>query len=121
MRRRVRSRVLTSARTATRTFDLQLAIATLRFPAPAYVEIGTNPNASGSVWRQQGGTFCGSRPRQAEGRSQGNAFVDTGQKQALWPKPRKCKLCLILLASAEGCEPSTLCFKPKISQVSKSF
>jgi hypothetical protein len=26
---------LTSARTATRTFDLQLAIATLRLPAPA--------------------------------------------------------------------------------------
>jgi hypothetical protein len=31
-RRRVRSRLLTSARTATRTFDLQLAIATLRLP-----------------------------------------------------------------------------------------
>jgi len=30
MRRRVRSRLLTSARTATRTFDLLLAIATLR-------------------------------------------------------------------------------------------
>jgi hypothetical protein len=35
MRRRVRARVLTSARTATRNFDLQLAIATLRLPAPA--------------------------------------------------------------------------------------
>jgi hypothetical protein len=31
----MRSRVLMSARTATRTFDLQLAIATLRLPAPA--------------------------------------------------------------------------------------
>ena len=30
MRRRIRSRLLTSDRTATRTFDLQLAIATLR-------------------------------------------------------------------------------------------
>jgi hypothetical protein len=69
MRRRVRSRVLTSARTATRTFDLQLAIATLRLPAQLYVEIGTNPNASGSAWRQQGGPFCGSRPRQVDGRS----------------------------------------------------
>jgi topoisomerase IA-like protein len=44
---------LTSARTATRNLDLQLAIATLRLPAPA--EIGTNPNDSGSVWPQQGG------------------------------------------------------------------
>jgi hypothetical protein len=35
MRRRGRSRVLTSARTAMRSFDLQLAIATLRLPAPA--------------------------------------------------------------------------------------
>src|SRR6267378_900552 len=77
------------------------------YPPQLYVEIGTNPNASGSVWRQQGGTFCGSRPRQVEGRAQGNAFVDTVQKQALWPKPRKCKLCLILLVSAEGLEPST--------------
>jgi hypothetical protein len=34
-RRRGRSRLLTSARTARRTFDLQLAIATLRLPAPA--------------------------------------------------------------------------------------
>jgi len=56
-RRRVRSRVLTSARTATRTFDLQLAIATLRLPAQLHVEIGTNPNDSGSVWRQQGRPF----------------------------------------------------------------
>src|SRR5258705_11576796 len=70
MRRRVRSRVLTSARTAMRNFDLQLAIATLRLPAQLHVEIGTNPNASGSVWRQQGGPFCGSRPRQVEGRSE---------------------------------------------------
>jgi hypothetical protein len=34
-RRRGRSRLLTSARTARRTFDLQLAIATLRLPALA--------------------------------------------------------------------------------------
>ena len=27
------------------------------YPPQLYVEIGTNPNASGSVWRQQGGTF----------------------------------------------------------------
>jgi hypothetical protein len=39
MRRRVRTRVLRSARTATRTFDLQLAIATLRLPALIYVEL----------------------------------------------------------------------------------
>jgi hypothetical protein len=57
MRRRGRSRVLTSARTAMRSFDLQLAIATLRLPPKLYVEIGTNPNDSGSVWRQQGGSF----------------------------------------------------------------
>jgi hypothetical protein len=64
MRRRFRSRVLTSARTAARTFDLQLAIANPSdYPPQLYVEIGTNPNASGSAWRQQGGPFCGSRPR----------------------------------------------------------
>jgi hypothetical protein len=57
MRRRGRSRLLTSARTATRTFDLQLAIATLRLPAQPYVEIGTNSKDSGSAWRQQGGPF----------------------------------------------------------------
>jgi len=59
MRRRVRSRVLTSVRTATRNFDLLLAIATLRLPVPALFEIGTNPNDSGSVWGQQGGGCAG--------------------------------------------------------------
>jgi hypothetical protein len=37
MRRRVRSRVLMSVRTAMRNFDLQLAIATLRLPAPSFM------------------------------------------------------------------------------------
>jgi hypothetical protein len=43
MRRRVRSRVLTSILTATRNFDLQLAIATLRLPAELYAESGRIP------------------------------------------------------------------------------
>ena len=34
---------MTSARTATRNFDLLLAIATLRLPARLYVEVGTIP------------------------------------------------------------------------------
>jgi hypothetical protein len=34
-RRLIRSRLLMSERTATRTFDLRLAIATLQLPAPA--------------------------------------------------------------------------------------
>jgi hypothetical protein len=57
-RRRIRrrARVFTSVRTATRNFDLELAIATSH-PAPAYAETG---NDSGSVRRQQGGPFCGS-------------------------------------------------------------
>jgi hypothetical protein len=41
-----------------RNFDLQLAIAAPPiYPAQLYVGIGTNPNNSGSVWRQQGGPF----------------------------------------------------------------
>jgi len=63
MRRRVRSRALMSVRTATRNFDLELAIATLRLHTQLYVD----RNDSGSVWRQQGGPFlwfC-----QVEGRS----------------------------------------------------
>jgi hypothetical protein len=45
-----------SVRTATRNFDLELAIATLRLHTQLYVD----RNDSGSVWRQQGGLFCGS-------------------------------------------------------------
>ena len=56
MRRRVRSRALMSVRTATRNFDLELAIATLRLHTQLYVD----RNDSGSVWRQQGGPFYGS-------------------------------------------------------------
>jgi hypothetical protein len=37
----------------------------------------------------------------------GNWFVDTAPTQALLPDLRKFKLCLILLVSAEGLEPST--------------
>jgi hypothetical protein len=51
-----------SVRTATRNFDLQPAIATLQFPAPgSSPRLKRIPNTSGSVWRQQGGLFCGSR------------------------------------------------------------
>jgi hypothetical protein len=76
MRRRVRSRILTSARTATRTFDLQLAIATPRLPAQLYVEIGTNPNDSGSVWRQQADPFCEEVRRRAAGLAHAVARID---------------------------------------------
>src|SRR5882757_9459743 len=31
------------------------------YPSQLYVEIGTNPNDSGSVWRQQGGSFLKKR------------------------------------------------------------
>jgi hypothetical protein len=39
MRRRERPRIFTSVRTATRNFDLELAIATLRLHTQLYVEI----------------------------------------------------------------------------------
>ena len=59
MRRRVRSRVLTSVRTAMRNFDLELAIATSR-PAKPYVEIGTIPVVHGS---NRSHPFAGGRAR----------------------------------------------------------
>jgi hypothetical protein len=58
IRRLVRSRVFDNARTATRNLDLPLAIDhPSDYPPQLSVEIGPNPNASGSVWRQQGGSF----------------------------------------------------------------
>jgi hypothetical protein len=42
-RMRCRARVLTSVRTATRNFDLELAIATLRLHTQLYVETATIP------------------------------------------------------------------------------
>jgi hypothetical protein len=79
MRRRVRSRVLRSVRTATRNFDLELAIATLRLHTQLYVEI----DDSGSVWRQQGGTFRVSVPKQEPS----SARHCTGDKPALSQSP----------------------------------
>jgi hypothetical protein len=52
MRRRGRSRVLTSIRTAARNFDLLLAIAT---PSTSVPSFSRGWNDSDSVWRQQGG------------------------------------------------------------------
>jgi hypothetical protein len=51
MRRRRRSRVLTSVRTAARNFDLLLAIAT---PSTSVPSFSRGWNDSDSVWRQQG-------------------------------------------------------------------
>jgi hypothetical protein len=48
-----------SVRTATRNLDL-LDITTPILPQ-LHVESGTNPNASGSAWRQQGGLFLSER------------------------------------------------------------
>jgi hypothetical protein len=54
MRRRGRSRVLTSVRTAARNFDLLLAIATPSTSAPSFSRGWYD---SDSVWRQQGRPF----------------------------------------------------------------
>lgn len=67
---KIRSRVLTSARTATRNFDLQLAIATLRLPRPSFMSrlerIRTLPVVYGG---NRAGLFVALGPGQVEGRS----------------------------------------------------
>jgi hypothetical protein len=81
-RTRRRSRLLTSARTATRTFDLQLAIAALRVPAPALCRDWYESEPTGSVWRQQG-AFLWLSPSSGRGPFRCGSIVHR------WPKNRR--------------------------------
>src|SRR4029077_13570881 len=78
-----------SARASSRVPAPQRAPSTCSSPLPPseypphlYVEIGTNPNASGSVWRQQG-AFLWLSPWSGRGRFRCVSIVDR------WPKNRR--------------------------------
>ena len=81
-RRRVRSRVLMSARTAARNFDLQLAIATPPIACHELVDAGTIPVVHGG----NRADLCSRSPLGFTAWGfffwRGNAFADTVQTQA---------------------------------------